>query len=391
MSPRAPEVPKFSLDSIKSEVAELIESRFSHHPGKLDMESIPATKTEVEQMWQWALSNCLENFGAFEDAMSSKSSGLFHTRISSLVNIHRLLPRRVVVDVLESDIPLNSKEGFVRQVIGWREFVRLVHLATDGFRKLPKTKVMVQKSPGDAGFKSWSGRSWAEVAEDNLKKLCEDDLEVTPGEKNSKRFCISSIEKNDSIDGGAMPEHFGAANKLPPAFWGKRSGLNCLDVVVGDVWEEGWSHHITRLMVLSNIATLLDISSRELTDWFWVAYTDAYDWVVEPNVLAMGTHSVGDLMTTKPYVSGSNYINKMSDYCKGCKFNPKKDCPIGNLYWAFLDRHKSKLKDNLRVALPLKTLSRRADKAKAKDQAIYKWVLNELEDGNVLSPDDLPD
>ena len=95
---------------------------------------------------------------------------------------------------------------------------------------------------------------------------------------------------------------------------GEASGLNCVDRIIENVWAEGYSHHITRLMVLSNLATLFDVSPRELSDWFWAAYTDAYDWVVEPNVLGMGTFAVGDIMTTKPYVSGAGYISRMSDY-----------------------------------------------------------------------------
>ena len=101
-----------------------------------------------------------------------------------------------------------------------------------------------------------------------------------------------------------------------------------LDRVVADVWRDGYSHHITRLMVLGNLATLLGVSPRELTDWFWVAYTDAYDWVVEPNVLAMATYGTGELMTTKPYVAGSAYIHRMSDYCRQCRFDPATDCPV---------------------------------------------------------------
>jgi deoxyribodipyrimidine photolyase-like uncharacterized protein len=122
--------------------------------------------------------------------------------------------------------------------------------------------------------------------------------------------------------------------------------------VVADVWEEGYSHHITRLMILSNIASLLDVSPRELTDWFWVAYTDAYDWVVEPNVLGMGTFALGELMTTKPYVSGAAYINRMSDYCGLCAFDPRSNCPITPLYWAFLQRHQKVLQANPRLRMP---------------------------------------
>ena len=136
--------------------------------------------------------------------------------------------------------------------------------------------------------------------------------------------------------------------------------MNCLDTVVADVWREGWSHHITRLMILSNIANLLDVSPRELTDWFWEAYIDAYDWVVEPNVLGLGTFGTGKLFTTKPYVSGANYINKMSDYCRSCQFDPAKNCPISPLYWAFLQRHADVLASNQRLAMPYRTMRARS-------------------------------
>ena len=104
--------------------------------------------------------------------------------------------------------------------------------------------------------------------------------------------------------------------------------MACLDEAVDQVWSEGWTHHIPRLMVLSNLAVLLDVDPRELTDWFWVAFTDAYEWVVEPNVLGMGTFATGELMTTKPYIAGSGYIHRMSDYCKGCAFHAKRTCPL---------------------------------------------------------------
>ena len=159
---------------------------------------------------------------------------------------------------------------------------------------------------------------------------------------------------------GAQPLcALGCDTPLPPAYWGEQSGLACLDTVVSDVWAEGYSHHITRLMILSNLATLLDVRPRELTDWFWVAYTDAYDWVVEPNVLGMGTYALGGLMTTKPYVSGAAYINRMSDYCGLCAFNPKTDCPFASLYWAFLARHEAVLKSNPRLRMPMASLGKR--------------------------------
>jgi deoxyribodipyrimidine photolyase-related protein len=137
-----------------------------------------------------------------------------------------------------------------------------------------------------------------------------------------------------------------------------------MDSVVAQVIEEGWSHHITRLMVLSNLATLCGFSPRELTDWFWFAYVDAYDWVVEPNVLGMATYADGGLTATKPYVSGAAYINRMSNFCGYCKYDPKKSvgedsCPFTALYWTFLERNEAGLGHNFRMQMPYTTLRRK--------------------------------
>ena len=162
-----------------------------------------------------------------------------------------------------------------------------------------------------------------------------------------------------------MPSALNAHVGLPPAYWGRKSGMVCIDTVVEDVWREGWSHHITRLMVLSKFATLLGVSPRELTDWFWVAYIDAYDWVVEPNVLGLGTFATGQLFTTKPYVSGANYIHRMSDYCERCQFVPGKTWPYTPMYWAFLERHRELLLQNPRVRSLYRGIARAARKANA--------------------------
>ena len=355
--PAAPEPPRFRPDEITREVGRLVEERFARHPGTLDLSSLPAAGAQVERLWSWARRECLTHFGPYEDAMSVRSSGLFHTRISPLINLHRLLPRRVIDDVLALDLPLSSQEGFVRQVIGWREFARHVHRATDGFRRVPgKPDPTLEIEPGDGGWRRWRGERW----------------------RRGRR------EAGD--EGGARPSHLDADGDLPPAFWGTRSGLACLDRVVGDVWREGYSHHITRLMVLSNLATLLDVEPRQLTDWFWAAYADAYDWVVEPNVLGMGTFALGELMTTKPYVSGAAYIHRMSDYCATCRFHPKKDCPVTPLYWAFLDRHRERLTGNMRVAMPLRSLAKRAPERRRRDRQIFRRVRRQLEAGEEIEP-----
>jgi deoxyribodipyrimidine photolyase-related protein len=323
--PPAPSHPQFKADAITREAADFVAEHFAHHYGTLDLATLPATAADAKALWEWAKASCLPQFGPYEDAMSVASSNVFHTRISCLVNLHRLLPAQVVVDALHSDIPLASLEGFVRQILGWREFMQHVHRVTDGLRQVPTHNAL------------------------------------------------------------------GAELPLPDVYWGKaRSGLKCLDSVVADVWREGYSHHITRLMVLSNIATLVGISPRELTDWFWVGYVDAYDWVVEPNVLGMGTYALGNLFVTKPYVSGAAYINKMSDYCRHCAFNPKTTCPITPMYWAFLARHQKLFKANPRMGIPLMGLVRRSAEKKALDSRTAQWVADSLGSNTVLLPENLP-
>ncbi len=332
--PPAPKPPRFKPDAVTQEVVAFVDASFADHPGAVDSASLPATKRDAVRLWRWARRSCLESFGPYEDAMSTKSTGLFHTRISALMNIGRLEPRQILDDVLRMDLPLASKEGFVRQVLGWREFVRHAHEATDGFRRIGSKRV-----PAD--------------------------------------------------EHGARPSHLGARWALPDAFWGAESGLACLDRVVADVWDEAYGHHITRLMVLGNLATLLDVSPRELTDWFWVAYADAFEWVVEPNVLAMATFGAGPLMTTKPYVSGGAYIDRMSDYCSTCAFDPKKNCPITRLYWQFLARKRSKLKGNVRLAMPLRSLAKRSVEQRREDERVFRVVRRRLAAGKPVGTKDV--
>jgi deoxyribodipyrimidine photolyase-related protein len=119
-------------------------------------------------------------------------------------------------------------------------------------------------------------------------------------------------------------------------------------------------------------------------------YIDAWDWVVEPNVLAMGTFSVGNLMTTKPYVSGAAYINRMSDYCSTCAFDPKSNCPVTRLYWSFLERKRDQLSGNPRMGLPLASTRKRSDGEKEIDRVVYSWLTERLAKGQKLTPADLP-
>jgi deoxyribodipyrimidine photolyase-related protein len=338
-TPTAPTSPRFDDTALKAEVCALVDTRFASHPGTSAGEHLPTTRADIERLWSGFLKHGLPHFGPYEDAMAKGQRTLFHARISALLNLGRLDPKRILVDVLVAKVPFASKEGFVRQVLGWREFVKHVHDTTDGFTLM---------GPGCS------------------QKPALDATEPVP-----PAFYRGAWPSSDKVDGGLQASP---------------SGFACLDHVVEDVWHEAYSHHIPRLMILSNIATLLGVSPRELTTWFWVAYADAFDWVVEPNVLGMGTYSVGDLMTTKPYVSGAAYIDKMSNYCEGCSFDPKKNCPITRMYWDFLNRNEPSLRGNQRIALPLASARKRAAEVQAEDARITNVVRRALAEGKTVTP-----
>jgi deoxyribodipyrimidine photolyase-related protein len=316
-----PRPPVFPPDQITREVVDLVEREYPHHFGHSEGFDMPTTQADADAAWSFTLQQLLPHFGPYEDAMRDDELQLFHSRMSGLINLGRLLPAQLISDVeastAEGGIPLASAEGFIRQLLGWREFMRHIHQQTDGYRLLADSVL----------------------------------LEETSRDKNALT--------------GAMPSALSASLPLPAAYWGIKSGLHCLDTVVEQVIHEGWSHHITRLMVLSNLATLCGFSPRELTDWFWFAYVDAYDWVVETNVLGMATYADGGLTATKPYVSGAAYINRMSNYCGHCQFDPKRStgegsCPFTALYWTFLERNQAVLGNNFRLQMPYTTLRKKS-------------------------------
>ena len=348
-----PPVPKrqgYAPDPITAEAIAMVEQTFPKHFGNAAGWTLPVKRPDILASWKWSLQYLLPLFGPYEDAMATVEPDMFHSKMSAFINISRLLPARIVSDVVEAAgkglIPLASAEGFLRQMLGWREFMRHIHRVTDGYRKIAAPLEEAPRTP--------------------KKKRAEAKLTLEQPEPI----------KTPGDDAGARPSALGASLPLPAAYWGVKSGLNCLDTVVQQVIEEGWSHHITRLMVLSNFATLCGYSPRELTDWFWIGYIDAYDWVVEPNVLGMATYGDGGITATKPYVSGAAYINRMSDYCGGCQYNPKltlgeKACPYTALYWSFLERHEPLLGRNPRMSMLYNVLRKKsaAERQAMREQA----------------------
>ena len=265
--------------------------------------------------------NVLPGFGAHEDAMTTSSWHLAHSLLSPALNLGLLLPGEVCDAVEEAyqqgRVPINSAEGLIRQVIGWREFV----------------------------------------------------------------WCIYWLWPDQSA--GNVFEH---SRSLPPAFKGEPTDMRCLSSALKGLDDRAWVHHIQRLMVLSNFANLYGIDPTELHDWMREQYVDGADWVMGPNVYGMGLWSDGGRMATKPYVSGGAYINRMSDYCGDCRFNPRRRvgddaCPFTTLYWDFMARHESTLGSNHRLARQYATMNKLTDLPEVRRRA--RTVIDAIEKGTL--------
>jgi len=244
----------------------------------------------------------LVNFGDYQDAMLQDEPWMFHSHLSFYLNCGLLLPlecaKRAEESYQKGKAPLNAVEGFIRQVIGWREYVRGVY--------------------------------WFEM----------------PGYE-SRNF-------------------FNAQRKLPDFFWSGVTKMNCLKQCVKETQKNAYAHHIQRLMVLGNFSLIAGLDPKEVNNWYSIVYADAYQWVELPNVTGMVLFADGGILGSKPYAASGAYINKMSDYCKGCHFNVNKKngsnaCPFNYLYWDFLIRNKDKLSDNHRLVMMYKTLERMSD------------------------------
>lgn len=299
-APAPPRPPRFRPDAVTEEVLALVERRFPSSFGSLDGFALPVTAAQARKAADRFFDAALPRFGLYEDAMDASELVLFHSQLSAPLNLGLLDPlelcREAVRRHAAGHAPIAAVEGFVRQILGWREFVRHVF------------------------------------------------------EEHRGRYRRANALRGD------LP--------LPAWYWGRASGMNCLDTTTAQVRRTGYSHHITRLMVLSNLATLLGVRPRELNAWFWAAYVDAYEWVVTPNVMGMGTWADGGILGTKPYVASGRYVSKMGrTLCEGCEYDPAAtsgagSCPLNHLYWSFLARNRSRLRDNPRMALILSQLDR---------------------------------
>ncbi len=275
--PRGHPVPTVAEPDRHTEVEEAVawvKRAFPDNPGNPDSFAWPTSHAEAEAGLEQFLAERFADFGPYEDALSSEHPYLFHSLLTPGLNIGLLSPRHVLARALEvgedDGVPLSSLEGFVRQLIGWREYMRATyHLH---------------------GRRLRSGN------------------------------------------------HLAHARPLAPGWWTGETGLDPVDHVIRRVLDSGYAHHIERLMVLGNAMCLLRTDPEAVHEWFMELFVDAYDWVMVPNVHAMSQFAAADAITTKPYVSGSNYLRKMSDY-GSAGWGKDWQADWDGLYWTFVRDH----------------------------------------------------
>jgi deoxyribodipyrimidine photolyase-related protein len=303
----APPVPVFEPDEITRSVIELVEREFSDHFGSLDRFRWPVTSDQAKAALETFIAERLPDFGTYQDAMVCGEDNLFHSLLSTSINLGLLDPleccERAAEAWREGEAPLNAVEGFVRQIIGWREYIR--------------------------------GMYWLEMPE---------------------------LREANALN---------AQRGLPEFYWTGETDMRCLADCVRSTRDNAHAHHIQRLMVLGNFALIAGVKPQDLEDWFLVVYADAYEWVELPNVAAMALWADEGKLASKPYAASGNYINKMSDYCGECRYSVSKKhgegaCPFNPLYWQFMDRHRERFERNPRISRVYATWDRMAaDKRKA--------------------------
>lgn len=309
-----PTPPAFTPDAITEEVLALVAQQFPHHFGSLTPFRWGVTKAQAEQAFASFLRERLSQFGRYQDAMVSGADFMFHSLISPYLNIGLLDPlelcRQAEAQYHAGHAPLNAVEGFIRQILGWREYVRGIYWA---------------KMPDYANL-----------------------------------------------------DYFSNTRSLPAFYWDDRkTDLHCLSECIRSTRQNAYAHHIQRLMVTGNFALLAGIEIKQITDWYLSVYTDAFEWVELPNTLGMIMYADGGFLGSKPYAASGKYINRMSDYCQSCRYNPdellgEQACPLNALYWNFLDQNEPKLRQNPRMGVILASLNKMpADKrAKIRAQAL---------------------
>jgi deoxyribodipyrimidine photolyase-related protein len=290
---------QFPPDSLTQEVMAVVEARFPEHPGDLSQFDWPVNAMQAHEALDDFLQHRLPFFGQWQDAMWTAEPWLYHSRLSAAMNLKLLNPRTVISAVEDAwrsgHVPLSGAEGFIRQILGWREYVRGIY--------------------------------W--------------------------RYMPDYLHQNS----------LGAEHDLPACYWTGETDMQCMRHSLAQSLTLGYAHHIQRLMVTGLYALLYGARPSQVHEWYLAVYVDAVEWVELPNTLGMSQHADGGLMASKPYIATGKYIQRMSNYCGGCRYDPgesvgERACPFTTLYWDFLIRHEERLKKNPRMAMQVRNLQR---------------------------------
>jgi deoxyribodipyrimidine photolyase-related protein len=286
-------------DAITHDVMRLVNDKLAHHPGSIAQFGWPVTRDQALVALDEFITHRLPSFGLYQDAMWEGEVWLYHSHLSCALNLKLLNPREVLAAAEaafhKGHAPLEAVEGFVRQILGWREYVRGIY--------------------------------WTHMPE--------------------------------YAEGNAQQAH----EPLPEFYWTGNTDMACLRDAITQTLQHGYAHHIQRLMVTGLYALLLGVEPKQVHQWYLGVYVDAVEWVELPNTLGMSQFADGGLMASKPYVASGKYIDRMSNHCKGCRFNPAEStgetaCPFTTLYWDYLNRHADMLAKNPRMLMQLKNLNR---------------------------------
>jgi deoxyribodipyrimidine photolyase-related protein len=286
---------RFAPDAITREVIAFVERAFPDHPGIVGDFAIPVSRADALRALDDFIEHRLDTFGPHQDAMLAGRRTMSHSLLSAAINTCLLDPaevcERAELAYRSGAARLQSVEGFIRQIIGWREYIWRIY-----WRMMPEYR-----------------------------------------SRNA----------------------LGAHLPLPTFYWTGETQMVCLADALSATVETAYAHHIQRLMVLGNFALIAGFDPVETNDWFWAMFIDGYDWVMVPNVIGMTLHADGGYVGTKPYAASANYINGMSDYCKPCRYDPKKldgddACPFNALYWDFLARNEERFAKNPRMGVVMR-------------------------------------
>jgi len=286
-------------DAITQDVMRLVNDKLAHPPGSITQFGWPVTRAQALVALDEFITHRLPSFGLYQDAMWEGEVWLYHSHLSCALNLKLLNPREVLAAAEaafhKGHAPLEAVEGFVRQILGWREYVRGIY--------------------------------WTQMP--------------------------------DYAEGNAQQAH----EPLPEFYWTGDTEMACLRDAITQTLQHGYAHHIQRLMVTGLYALLLGVEPKQVHQWYLGVYVDAVEWVELPNTLGMSQFADGGLMASKPYVASGKYIDRMSNHCKGCRFNPVEStgdtaCPFTTLYWDYLSRHADMLAKNPRMLMQLKNLNR---------------------------------